>query len=37
MAHALEIVGLPAAVLRAGGAIYAANARFEKLIPRGSG
>ena len=33
MTQALEIVGLPAAVLRTGGAMYAANARFEKLIP----
>lgn len=33
MTGALAAVGLPAAVLRAGGRLYAANALFEKLIP----
>jgi DNA-binding CsgD family transcriptional regulator len=33
MAGALEAAGLPAAVLRQGGRLYAANALFEKLMP----
>ncbi len=33
MAQALAMVGLPAAVLRDGGRLYAANPLFEKLIP----
>ena len=33
MAEALEAAGLPAAVLRRGGRLYAANALFEKLMP----
>ena len=33
MTMALSAVGLPAAVLRRGGRLYAANSQFEKLIP----
>ncbi len=33
MAAAMEIFGLPAAVLRDGGQLYAANPSFESLIP----
>jgi DNA-binding CsgD family transcriptional regulator len=33
MTAALEIIGLPAAVLRKGGRLYAANPSFERLIP----
>lgn len=33
MTQALNIVGLPAAVLRDGGALYAANKQFEALMP----
>jgi DNA-binding CsgD family transcriptional regulator len=33
MAGALEAAGLPAAVLRRGGRLYAANALFENLMP----
>ncbi|MGE0341237.1 MAG: helix-turn-helix transcriptional regulator [Xanthobacteraceae bacterium] len=33
MAQALHVVGLPAAVLREGGKLYAANSLFEALIP----
>lgn len=33
MAHALTEVGLPAAVLRGSGRLYAANALFEALVP----
>lgn len=33
MTAALEIIGLPAAVLRQGGKLYAANPSFQSLIP----
>lgn len=33
MAHALQVIGLPAAVLRHGGPVYAANPLFERLMP----
>ncbi len=33
MTAALEAVGLPAAVLRRGGKLYAANAGFQRLLP----
>jgi len=33
MASALELIGLPAAVLRSGGKLYAANSLFERFIP----
>ncbi len=33
MTAALEVIGLPAAVLRDGGRLYAANASFQALIP----
>jgi DNA-binding CsgD family transcriptional regulator len=33
MTAALELIGLPAAVLRSGGKLYASNALFERFIP----
>jgi DNA-binding CsgD family transcriptional regulator len=33
MAQALEVIGLPAAVLRVGGTVHAANFSFGRLIP----